>query len=183
MRAGVLVAMSFLLLGAPPTHAEVDWPLSATLPQHDIAVGLTGGVALGEGDGPARVVGAGGLDVSYLHGTFGAHLSLSVFPERTGIRIQPLAEVTLWYVALFGAGVSVSPMVGDVPDDVPATAVALHVLLGFPIPLWSSRDSEREAGALFLVPFARPGLRLGPQRSIEGHHTMGMMLKWTSFAF
>ena len=57
----------------------------------------------------------GGLDVSYLHGVFGAHLSLSASRERTGVRLQPLGELTLWYLGLFGAGVSGAPMLGEVP--------------------------------------------------------------------
>ena len=174
-----LVAIGLVLGLAPATHAEFDWPLGAHLPHHDMAVGVTGGVAFGEADGRAAITGAAGLDLSYLHGVFGAHLSLSAFPERTGVRVQPLAEVTFWYVALFGAGVSVAPMVGEVPDGVPATAVALHALLALPIPLWSPDGS----GTFVIVPFARPGLRLGPRSAVTGHHTVGLMLKWTSFGF
>lgn len=183
MRAASLVAIGLVLGAATPAHAEIDWPLSATLPQHDVAVGLTGGVAFSESSRVTSVAGAGGVDLSYLHGVFGAHLSLSAFPERTGVRLQPLAEVTLWYVGLFGAGVSVAPMLGKVPDDVPATAVALHTLLGFPIPLWSPGGSGAGNGGFFIVPFARVGLRLGPRRDVAGHHTVGIMLKWTSFDF
>jgi len=178
MRAA-LAALALVVGLAPAAHGEFDWPVGAHLPHHDLAVGVTGGLAFGEADGRPAFSGVGGIDLSYLHGVFGAHISLAAFPERTGVRVQPLAEVTFWYVALFGAGVSVAPMVGDVPSGVPPTAVALHVLLGVPIPLWSPGES----GALVLVPFTRPGLRLGPRGAITGHHTVGVMLKWTSFEF
>jgi hypothetical protein len=177
------VGVAALLSVAAPAHAEVDWPLDAHLPHHDVAVGVSGGMAFGEGHRRGSMGALGGLDVSYLHGVFGAHLSLSAFPERTGVRLQPLGELTLWYLALFGAGVSVAPMLGEVPTDVPKTAVALHALLGVPIPLWSPGTPADPQGAFVMVPFVRPGLRLGPKGAVTGHHVVGLMLKWTSFGF
>ena len=179
-RAG-LVALALTLCISSPARAEVDWPLGAHLPEHDIALGVTGGMAFGEDHRRGNMGALAGLDVSYLHGVFGAHLSLTTFRERTGIRLQPLGEITLWYLALFGVGASIAPMLGDIPRDVPETATALHGLVGIPIPVWRPGTPEEPGGAFLLVPFARPGLRLGPRGAITGHHTVGLMLKWTTF--
>ena len=43
-------------------------------------MGLSGGFAFGEGMGRASMGGAGGVDLSYLHGVFGAHLSFNARP-------------------------------------------------------------------------------------------------------
>jgi hypothetical protein len=162
--------------------AEFDWPLSSRLPSHDVAVGVSGGVAFGESGERFTVGGAGAVDLSYLHGVFGAHLSLSASVERTGVRLQPTLELTFWYVALVGAGLSVAPFLGEAPRDVPETAVALHMIVGLPIPLWTT-GPDGDSGSLCLVPFARPGFRVQDAGTVKGHHTVGLMLKWTSFGF
>ena len=184
MRASRALALALVLtLGlSEDVHAEFDWPLTAQLPSHDFAVGLTGGVAFGESGERFTTGAAGGVELSYLHGVFGAHLSLSAFVERTGVRLQPLAEVTFWYAALVGAGVSVSPLLGERPEDVPETAIALHMMVGLPVPLWSAEPGEK-GGSFFLIPFARPGLRIQDAGVIKGHHVVGLMLKWSSFEF
>jgi hypothetical protein len=185
VKAGRLVAMTVVVVlgAAPQAGAEFDWPLGARLPHHDVAVGLSGGIAFAEDHGRGSVGGLVGVDLSYLHGVFGAHLAVNAFPERTGWRVQPLGEVTFWYVGLFGAGVSVAPMLGEIPSDAPKVAVALHALVGFPIPIGSVGPDAEPHGTFVLVPFARPGLRLGPRGAVTGHHTVGLMLKWTSFGF
>jgi hypothetical protein len=178
------LALALVLIAGLPERAsaEFDWPLTSQLPHHDVAIGLSGGVAFGE-SGERNTVGAsGGVDLSYLHGVFGAHVSLSAFVERTGVRLQPLAEVTLWYVALVGVGLSVSPFLGELPGDVPETAVALHMMVGIPIPLWSANDGE-QGGSVCIVPFARPGFRVQEAGAVKGHHSLGLMLKWSSFGF
>ena len=107
----LIIATLIATLCQPQTaRAEFDWPLQVRLPVHDIAVGVHGGVSFAEDHGRAATTGAAGVDLSYLHGAFGAHLSLTAHPERTGVRLQPLGEVTVWYVGLFGAGISVAPM-------------------------------------------------------------------------
>ena len=184
MRATCVAAIALCLLGtAGDARAEFDWPLMSALPDHNIALGISGGLAFSEDHGRGSMGLALGLDLSYLHGPLGVHLSLNTFRERTGWRVQPMGEVSIWYVALFGVGVSVAPMVGELPSDAPAAPVALHALLGFPIPILSLGEADDAGGALVLVPFARPGLRLGERGAVTGHHTVGVMLKWTSFSF
>lgn len=179
-RRRLTLLIGLLLFWSAEAKAEFDWPALSHLPHHDIALGLSGGVTFGESGERSNIGASGALDLSYLHGLFGAHLSLGAYPERTGVRLQPLAEFTFWYVVLVGAGLSVSPLVGERPADVSETAVALHVFLGLPVPLWSAGEG---AGAFWLVPFARPGLRVQERGEVEEHHTLGLMLKWTSFPF
>ena len=74
-------------------------------------------------------------------------------------------------------------MVGEVPPDASEMAVSLHALVGFPIPLWSHGDVDEPEGTVVLVPFARPGLRIESPGEVRGYHTVGVMLKWTSYGF
>ncbi|MGB0588478.1 MAG: hypothetical protein ACPGU1_02250 [Myxococcota bacterium] len=184
MRRIRALALALVLIAGLPhsAAAEFDWPLTSRLPHHDIAVGLNGGVAFGDSGERFTTGVAGGVDLSYLHGVFGAHLSLTTFVERTGVRLQPLAELSLWYVALVGVGLSVSPFLGDHASDVPETAVTLHMLLGLPIPIWSARP-EDGGGSISIMPFARPGFRVQEAGVVKGHHTVGLMVKWSSFGF
>ena len=176
------LALLLLLVPSRRAAAEFDWPVQAELPIHDVALGFSGGVTFGQSGERSNLAGIGGLEFSYLHGVFGAHLSLAAYPERTGLRLQPLMELSFWYVAMLGAGLSVSPLLGERPEDVEETVVTFHVLIGIPIPLW--RDgSEDAAGTFCLIPFARPGLRIQEAGEVEEQHTLGLMLKWTSYAF
>ena len=95
-----------------PAKAEFNWPLNATLPNHDLAVGLTGGVAYGEQGGQGAFGALGGVHVSYLHGVMGAELTLLTHPERTGVRLEVLTEMTVWYVFLIGVGVGLGDVIG-----------------------------------------------------------------------
>lgn len=180
-RAAACASAAALLAASPAAHAEVDYRSDLDLPHLDVAVGLSAGVAFDE-DASRRSTGAlGGVDVSLLHGFFGAHLGLRAHPEGGSVRLGAVAEVSWWYLVLLGAGVGVGALAGDGGPRVPRSAVALTFLVGIPFPV--ARLDDGAAGSLVLVPYGRPGLRFLADGDIAGFHEVGLMLKWSSFGF
>ncbi len=181
-----------------------DPAVPMSLPDDDYAVGISTGLAwdeaadvlaFGASRGSQGVV---GLDVGYLDSVFGLHGGLSLHGELATERLSVRFEATAWYGLLFGLGTRVGWLVGDptpyelsAPSRIPepaATSVDLTALVALPIPLWS--DCEGRAGALVIAPYARPGLRLSGaadgthhEDTIRGFHEVGLMLRWSSFAF
>lgn len=182
-RAVAALAALVLLALAPPSRAEIDWPIQLPLPEMDLAFGVYGGAAFGE-DAPAG--GLVGLEVSLLEGVFGVHAGLRGHREGRADRVGLSLEATWWYLLMLGAGVQVGWMTDEGGPEVPDTAVTLHVLVALPIPLW--RIGEGASGALVIVPYGRPGLRFKDENArgdsnVVGFHDAGLMLKWTSFGF
>ncbi len=186
-RAPRLLAFAMVLVwlvGSASTssvaRAEVDYRPDLALPQWDWAVGVSGGLAFGE-DGSQRSMGAlGAVDLSLLHGFFGAHLSLRAHPEGSSVRLGAVAEVSWWYLVMVGAGVGVGAMADHGGPKVPPTTVTVTFVVGVPFLL--TRLEDGEAGAIVLVPYGRPGLRIGG-RDLAGFHEAGLMLKWTTYGF
>ncbi|MCB9729819.1 MAG: hypothetical protein H6744_15270 [Deltaproteobacteria bacterium] len=178
---GALVAIVAL---APPARAEFDWPARIPLPHHDIAVGLSGGIVIGEDLGDSArhrpIYGLAGLDVSWLHGLFGLHLGLHAHPEGTTTRVGGTLEASVWYVVMLGIGASYGVTTGDGDPDVPHRARGLSFFVGVPIPIARLGAGH---GALVLVPYVRPGVRFIGRGDLAGFHQAGVQLRWTSFSF
>ncbi|MEZ4267437.1 MAG: hypothetical protein R3F39_13745 [Myxococcota bacterium] len=184
----VIVFLGALTLGAltpvRPAHAEFDWPARIPLPRHDIAVGVSGGLAFGEdlGDSMRRrpLYGLGGVDVSWLHGVFGLHLGLHAHPEGATTRVGGTLEATVWYVVMLGLGGSYGVTTGEGDPDVARHARGLTFFVGVPFPL--ARLAEGR-GAIVLVPYVRPGVRFHGGGDLSGFHQAGLQIRWTSFGF
>jgi hypothetical protein len=159
------------------SRAEFDWPLTLRLPDRDVAVGISGGVAFGEARDLHGVGGAGGVKVSLLHGLFGLHTSLRFHREGYSYRLSGGLEASFWYVVLVGAGAEVGGMLGKGGPGVPPLAAAMTVLIAFPVPVAKLGDG----GSLWVVPYARPGMRFEGPEDVTGFHELGLMLEWTSF--
>ena len=181
-RAWLMALASVAALAAATTdaRAEVDYRPDLALPHWDWAVGVSGGVAFGEDGSQRSTGGLGAVDVSLLHGFFGAHLSLRAHPEGTSVRLGAVAELSWWYLVMVGAGVGVGAMADHGGPKVPPTSVALTFVVGVPFLL--ARVEGGEAGAIVLVPYGRPGLRIGGG-DLAGFHEAGLMLKWTTYGF
>jgi hypothetical protein len=155
------------------------------LPDDDWALGVTLATVWDEDDDPLTGGGLVGLDAAWLDDVFGLHGGVRIQHEGRGERLSGLLEVSAWYVFLFGAGVRAGATLTQAGPDVPGTAVDLTLLLALPIPLW--KDCAERTGALVIAPYARPGFRLTGRDpdpdDIRGFHELGVMLRWTSFAF
>ena len=177
------ISVIMALLVAPAVWAEIDYPPVIALPDWDVSVGATGGVALGEN---RRTTGVGplfGVDVGVLHGVWGLHAGVRGFSEGNDWRVGGLLEVSAWYLLLFGVGWRVGGLIGsEVRPSSPAVSHALTVLVGVPLPIAGFGQGD-SASSLVVVPFARPGLRFINASDIVGYHEFGVMLRWTSFGF
>ena len=91
LRALVVLAIVLLCTSA---RAEYDWPLDIAMPDHDWALGLGGGLAIGEearrGDLGALMTVSG----SWLDGPFGLHLTAYGHRERRAHRLGGALEAT-----------------------------------------------------------------------------------------
>jgi hypothetical protein len=167
-----------------PARAELDWPARIPLPHHDIAVGVSGGLAFGEdlGDSMRRrpLYGLGGVDVSWLHGVFGLHLGLHAHPEGSTTRVGGTLEATVWYVVMLGLGGSYGVSTDDSDPAVARHARGLTFFLGVPFPI---ARLGRGRGAIALVPYVRPGVRFHGAGDVSGFHQAGLQIRWTSFGF
>jgi hypothetical protein len=182
--AAALVLALGLLGAASPARAEFDWPVRVPRPHHDIAIGLSGGIAFGEDlhDSLRRrpIYGLGGVDASWLHGIFGLHLGLHAHPEGTTTRVGATLEATVWYVVMLGLGASYGVTVGDPDREVPRRVPGLTLFIGVPFPIARLPAGH---GALVLVPYVRPGIRFHGHGDLSGFHHAGLQLRWTSFGF
>lgn len=164
---------------APPARAEVDWPLDFAMPQGDLAIGLGGGLALGEEPRPGDLGGLVCLSASWLDGPFGLHATAYGHRERRANRLGASLEATVWYVVLLGAGISHGVMEESGGPEVPQEATALTLFAGVPWPL-----IRLEAGGSWVIlPWVRPGLRLEPNDGVSLHTQVGVNLVWSTFGF
>lgn len=177
---GLVVA---LLWGtwAPGARAEFDYPVTLRVPSWDVGVGLSGGVAFGEGGERWSSGALGGVDGYLLHGVFGLHLGVRAHPEGESTRVEGLAELSWWYLVMLGAGVTVGRMAAPGGPGVPASSLGFRALVAFPLPIW--RLDGGRGGAFVLMPFVRPGLRFLGRGQVVGYHEAGLSLAWTSFGF
>ncbi len=169
------------LAWAPAARAEFDYPVTLRVPSWDVGLGLTGGVAFGEGARRLNSGVLGGVDGYLLHGVFGLHVGLRAHPEGESTRVEGLAEVSWWYLVMLGAGVTVGRTTGPGGPGVPASSLGFRALVALPFPLWRLDDGR--AGTLVLMPFVRPGLRFLTRGQVVGYHEAGLSLAWTSFGF
>lgn|GEM_PF-1829801 len=178
-RVAAWVAVTLALAVSGPASA-VEYPVHMSLPDWDLAVGLTGGVAFDERGGVSHTGVLAGLDLSLLDGVLGLHLGVRTHREGYSWRVGGLAEVTAWYVVLVGVGCRFGHMVDSGGPGVRDSEVGLTVLVGVPFPL--ARLDEGRAGSLVLMPFARPGFRFDGD-GVAGFHEVGLSLRWTSFGW
>ncbi|TNF35010.1 MAG: hypothetical protein EP329_06660 [Deltaproteobacteria bacterium] len=174
-----LVALALAVAVTRPAWA-IDYPVHLPLPDWDVAVGLTGGVAFDEVGGVSHTGALASVDLGLLDGVLGLHLGLRTHREGESWRVGGLVELTAWYVVLLGVGCRFGHMVESGGPDVADDEVGLTVLVGIPFPL--ARLDEGRAGSLVLMPFARPGLRFDGGQ-VEGFHEVGLSLRWTSFGW
>jgi hypothetical protein len=175
------LALVAALSSAPAARAEIAYPVRMALPDWDLAVGLTGGVAFDENDERRGVGFLAGVDVGVLDNVWGLHLGLRTAREGAGQRVGGLVELTGWYVVMLGLGVRFGAMASDGGPDVPDSEIGATVLLAVPFPLF--RVDEGRGGSFVLAPFARPGLRFLGDGEVAGYHEVGVMLRWTSFGW
>ena len=116
-RFGLALGVLLVVL-APPAYAEVDWSLDFPMPESDLAVGLGGGVAMGEAGRPGDLGGLLCAGLSWLDGPFGLHATVYGHRERLANRLGGSLEATVWYVLLLGAGVSYGAMEAPGGDSV-----------------------------------------------------------------
>lgn len=161
--------------------AEVDYPVRIPLPALDVAVGLTGAWAFDEGPSARNTGGLVGIDVGVLDGVLGVHLGVRTHREGRAWRLGGLAELTVWYGLLLGVGARFGTMLDDGGPGVPTDEVGLTLLVAVPWPV--VRLDGGRAGALVVVPYARPGFRFRGDAGVSGLHELGVMLRWTSFGF
>lgn len=175
------LAISVCVLGvglAPPARADVDWPLDFAMPQGDLAMGLGGGLALGEELRPGDLGGLVCLSASWLDGPFGLHATAYGHRERRANRLGASLEATVWYVLLLGAGISHGVMDAPGGPEVPEEATALTLFAGVPWPVM-----RLEAGGSWLIlPWVRPGLRIDSAQGVSLHTQVGANLVWTTFS-
>ena len=158
------------------------------LPDDDWSLGVTVATAWDERAGPLEGGGLLGIDAGWLEDVFGLHAGVRVQREGLGERVSGLVEATAWYVLLFGLGARVGAMVSDPGPGkpyIPDVAFDLTLLFALPIPLW--KDCRDRTGALVIAPYARPGFRVTggdpDPDDVRGFHELGIMLRWSSFAF
>ena len=101
----------------------------------------------------SNLAGIGGLEFSYLHGVFGAHLARRLprahrAQTSTAHGAELLVRRDAWRWSRR------SPLLGERPEDVEETVVTFHVLIGIPIPLW--RDGSGRRGNLLPHPLCAP---------------------------
>ncbi|MBL8784046.1 MAG: hypothetical protein JNJ59_04010 [Deltaproteobacteria bacterium] len=190
-----LVAMGLVGVGG---CATLDPAVPFRLPDNDWSVGLVGGVAWDERESLLDGGPLAGVEVGWLDDVFGVHGGLRVQGEGRTARVTATAEVTAWYLLLFGLGVrtgfappeSERDLSSAAPEsargrEVPRWATDLTLLVALPIPLW--KDCVGRTGALVLAPYARPGIRITggdpDPDDLRGFHEIGVMLRWSSFAF
>jgi len=178
--------------------ATIDPAVPFRLPDDDWSVGLVGGVVWDERESPLTGGPLGGVEVGWLDDVFGVHGGLRVQGEGRTARVTATAEVSAWYLAVFGLGVragyapaeSVRELSSAAPDSARGVAVSrwatdLTLLVALPIPVW--KDCVDRTGALVLAPYVRPGIRITggdpDPDDLRGFHEVGLMLRWTSFAF
>lgn len=180
----ILAVVISAIAPSSPARAEFDWPPRVPLPHHDIAVGISGGLAFGEDLGASMrrrpLYGLGGVDVSWLHGVFGLHLGLHAHPEGSTTRVGGTLEATVWYVVMLGLGGSYGVTTGDGDPAVARHARGLTFFLGVPIPIARLRHGR---GAIVVMPFVRPGVRFHGAGDVSGFHQAGLQIRWTSFSF
>ena len=164
---------------APPARAEVDWPLDFAMPQGDLAIGLGGGLAIGEELRAGDLGGLVCLSASWLDGPFGLHATAYGHRERRANRLGASLEATVWYVLLLGAGVSHGVMDASGGVEVPQGATALTLFAGVPWPLIRLDGG----GSWLILPWARPSLRFGPDQAVSMHTQVGVNLVWSTFGF
>lgn len=185
--ACTLQVLAVLALGwvwggwAPAARAEFDYPVTLRVPSWDVGVGLSGGVAFGEGATRLTSGALGGVDAYLLHGVFGLHVGVRAHPEGESTRIEGLGEVSWWYILMLGVGVTVGHTTSPPGPGVAASSLGFRALVALPLPLW--RFDEGRDGALVLMPFVRPGLRFVGRGEVVGYHEAGLSLAWTSFGF
>ena len=178
-RLGLVLGFLLVVVVAPPAYAEVDWSLDFPMPESDVALGLGGGLALGEAGRPGDLGGLLCASVSWLDGPFGVHATAYGHRERLSNRIGGSVEATVWYVLLLGAGVSFGAMDAPGGESVPEEATALTLFAGVPWPL-ARLDG---GGSVVLLTWARPGLRFEDSRSVSLHTQAGLSLLWSTFSF
>jgi len=180
LRAGLVCA--FILVSA---CASLDPPVPYRLPDDDWALGVTVATAWDEADSVLRGGALLGLDGSWLDDVFGLHAGVRLQREGRGERLSGLVEASAWYVLLMGLGLRLGATIDAAGPQVPRFAVDLTLLVALPIPLW--RDCLGRRGALVIAPYARPGFRLSGRDpdpdDLRGFHELGVMLRWTSYAF
>jgi len=156
----------------------VDWPTTLPLPSHDLSVGFVSGVAFGEGRGTASRGALLGVEAGWHHGVLGAQLGVRAHREGQALRMTGAVEITAWYLVLLGIGGRHGIMLEPGGPGVPEREWALTLFVGVPIPVW-----KNPGGAWVLMPFVRPGIRLGDLEGISGHHELGLGLRWTSYGW
>ena len=179
MKRRVLLWGLLLVTMAPVAHAEVDWSLDFAMPVDDLAVGIGGGVAVGEEAQPGDLGGLMCASVSWLDGALGLHGTVYGHRERRANRVGGALEATVWYVLLMGAGVSHGVMDAPGGDTVPRASTAFTLFAGVPWPMMRLADG----GALVVMAWARPGLRFEDRSSVSLHTQAGLSLLWSTYSF
>ena len=179
MRFKALLLSLVLVASASPAQAEVDWSLDFQMPQDDIAIGVGGGIAIGEEARPGDFGGLVDASVSWLDGPFGLHVTGYGHRERRANRLGVSLEGTVWYVLLLGAGVSYGAMEAPGGQEVPQEAMALALFAGVPWPL----KRLEGGGALVILPWTRPTLRFDREQSVSLHTQFGINLLWSTYSF
>jgi len=171
--------LAFALLTIPSvTHAAFDWPLDWELPQHDISIGLSGGMNFGEEGSGFNRGPLVGLSLSYHHEFLGIQAEFAGRREGLAQHLGGSLEVVFWYVALVGGGVNYWQSLSKPGRDIPDQAWGISGFVGLPFPVYRA-----ERGSVTLLPYARPGLRFAGDGNVQGHHEVGVRLSWTSYRF
>ncbi len=89
-----LASVASLLAASPAARAEIDYPVTLDLPEWDVALGVSGGLAFDEVGGTRHTGALVGVDAGLLHGVFGLHLGLRTWREGWDWRVGGLVEVT-----------------------------------------------------------------------------------------
>lgn len=181
---GPLLSFVLVSLGCG-SLGSVDPAVPYRVPDGDWALGVTVATAWDESASPVDGGGLLGVDVGWLEHVFGLHAGMRIQHEGKGERLSGLVEATAWYVLLFGVGARAGWMVSDGGPGVPDAAFDVTLLVALPLPLW--KDCRERSGALVIAPYARPGFRLTggdpDPDDVRGFHELGLMLRWSSFAF
>ncbi|MFT7581153.1 MAG: hypothetical protein ACI9MR_002827 [Myxococcota bacterium] len=185
MRRGVgRVGIGFLglavlvVLASTAAHAM---PARLSLPDWDVSIGVSTGVAFDETGTTGHIGALFGVDVGLLHDVFGLHAGIRTHREGLDWRLGGYVEATAWYVLLLGLGVRFGEMLADGGDGVPDTEVGLTVLVAAPFSI--ARLDEGRDGSLIIVPYIRPGLRFVGAEDIVGFHEVGLMVRWSSWGW
>ena len=148
------------------------------MPEHDITVGISGGVNFGEKARAAHRGPSLGVSLGYHHDFLGVQLEVGGRREGMTSQVGGSVDIMFWYLALVGGGVTYWKSLSTSHSDIPATAWGVSGFVGIPIPL-----ARLGSGALVLVPYARPGLRFAATDNVQGHHEAGLRLSWSTFDF